>query len=77
MPSSRGLRADGMRRRSRNHRNGTAKFDGTHNGTGKLSLGSGTVSGVGTATFSAIDWTGGAVNANVTSNGTANITGGA
>ena len=56
---------------------GTAKFDGAHVGTGKLSLSSGAVSGNGTATFGAFDWTGGALNAKVTATGTTTINGSA
>jgi hypothetical protein len=49
---------------------GTAKFDGVHTGTGKLSLLAGNVAGVGDATISTFDWTGGSLNAKVTSAGT-------
>ena len=56
---------------------GNAKFDGTHSGTGKLSLANGTVSGNGTASFGSLDWTGGSLNAKVTSNGQAAVSGNA
>lgn len=52
-----------------------AKFDGTHVGTGKLSLASGTVLGGGTAEFGALDWSGGALNGRVKTTGATTITG--
>jgi hypothetical protein len=54
---------------------GTAQFDGNHAGSGKLTLSAGTVSGTGTATVGALEWTGGSVNAKVRSTGNASITG--
>lgn len=55
---------------------GTANFSGNHNGTGKLSLQSGTVTGNGSAKVGALDWTGGDLNGTAIDNsGTTTISG--
>src|SRR5207244_2416851 len=56
---------------------GTARFDGTHTGTGKLALTSGKVAGLNSATFGSLDWSGGEINATTLIASGASITAGA
>src|SRR6185436_11002628 len=55
---------------------GTARLNGNHTTSGKLTLAAGVIDGAGAADVGSLDWTGGNVNAKVKSNGAATISGG-